>query len=728
MPHRPAALLGLLAVAALLPGTALAAGETAAELPWREASHDDAANVEAFGELTDMRSVVRLANGTFVSVGTMEAGSAPLAWRSVDGSHWEAVDIPNPGLAGMRDAAVGPDGRLIAVGYRGGSSAGDGSTQRAQVWTSADGGASWSDIPDQEGFVGSSMNAVTVSADGDWVAVGASATDRLGLTWTSPDGANWTRAADQETFVEAELLDVTAGGADGPAFIAVGGSPIIQGTVWISDDGVDWTQTAGGEALDPAFNNSSIQAVTIGGPGYVAAGYTIEIANFDAAFWTSTDGLSWIPANDPEGAGDEQPIEDVAAAPDGSLVAVGFGLLERGSVWFSADGTDWREIPASADGQFAGADPRAVVAVPHGAEVDWLVVGARGNRPGQAVILTASAWTTLDLVVSFVGSLPTPFEISLDPVVIASGAAAATGIVLLMPFPGALFNSTWEANAEEIGRWGRALRRRLGRVLPGRGDGSFWQRPAGIGAFFVLSAVLYSFLDPTFGLADIGASLITFTGMLGGLAAGTLVFALPTVAFHWLNKRELGRLRVLPGTIAVAAACVLVTRLTGFQPGYLYGLVIGFVFATELAPAAEGRSAFIAAAWMLVVALAAWFALIPVGAAAADGSLGPMVLQATLTTLVVGGLEGVAIGLLPLRFLPGEAVLAWNRRAWAGLFGIGVFAFLHVLVNPTSGYLADTERAPLLTIVALLVGFGIASIGLWAWFRFRPTGRGEVTA
>jgi hypothetical protein len=33
-----------------------------------------------------------------------------------------------------------------------------------------------------------------------------------------------------------------------------------------------------------------------------------------------------------------------------------------------------------------------------------------------------------------------------------------------------------------------------------------------------------------------------------------------------------------------------------------------------------------------------------------------------------------------------------------------------------------TEPAPLLTIVALLVAFGAASVALWAWFRFRPSG------
>jgi photosystem II stability/assembly factor-like uncharacterized protein len=244
-----AAILALLAAA--LPGVAAAADE----LAWSEVSHTDASNVAALGELTEMAAVVRLSNGTFVSVGSATAGSEPMAWRSSNGARWTAVAVPDPGLAGMRDVALGPDGRLIAVGYRGGSAAGDGSTQRAAVWTSADAGSSWTAIPDQDGFVGSAMNAVAVSADGRWVAVGASATERRALSWTSPDGMSWTRAPDLETFMEAELHDVTAGTGDGPAFIAVGGAPVIQGAVWVSDDGVSWEPTAGAGA-DPAFNNS----------------------------------------------------------------------------------------------------------------------------------------------------------------------------------------------------------------------------------------------------------------------------------------------------------------------------------------------------------------------------------------------------------------------------------------------------------------------------------------
>jgi hypothetical protein len=49
-----------------------------------------------------------------------------------------------------------------------------------------------------------------------------------------------------------------------------------------------------------------------------------------------------------------------------------------------------------------------------------------------------------------------------------------------------------------------------------------------------------------------------------------------------------------------------------------------------------------------------------------------------------------------------------------------MFAFAHILLNPQSGYLADSSRTPFLTIVALFLCFGAVSIGFWAYFRFRP--------
>ena len=73
-----------------------------------------------------------------------------------------------------------------------------------------------------------------------------------------------------------------------------------------------------------------------------------------------------------------------------------------------------------------------------------------------------------------------------------------------------------------------------------------------------------------------------------------------------------------------------------------------------------------------------------------------------------------------MRFLPGESLYARNRLAWGTLLAMGAFAFFHILINPASGYLSDTSRTPLMTVLSLLVGFCVVSVAFWAWFRFRP--------
>jgi len=174
---------------------------------------------------------------------------------------------------------------------------------------------------------------------------------------------------------------------------------------------------------------------------------------------------------------------------------------------------------------------------------------------------------------------------------------------------------------------------------------------------------------------------------------------------------------VLPGTLLVGVVCVVVSRLTGFQPGYLYGVLLGVAFAGELARADAGREAVFAAVVMLVAAVAAWLVLGTLSPD--DSSVAGIAIHTALGAIVVGGLEGVVFGMAPLRFLPGEKLWAWSRVIWAVVFGVGMFAFAHILINPESGYLGDTSRTPFFTVVALIVGFAAVSIGFWGYFRFR---------
>jgi hypothetical protein len=311
---------------------------------------------------------------------------------------------------------------------------------------------------------------------------------------------------------------------------------------------------------------------------------------------------------------------------------------------------------------------------------------------------------------SFTGSVPAPSEISTDPVVLLQSAALAALLVFLMPFPSQLFNSTLETHEDEVRRLFRIDR--LGAVVGG--IGAFWGSWPGVAVFTLLAALLYGFLDPGFGF-DLG-SLATFFGMLFGIVLVSAAFAVPIVAAH-RRHGDHPSLEVVPISLAVGVACVLLSRLTSFQPGYLYGVVIGLAFARELSGPEEGRATAIGAGLMLAVAFVSWLSL---GSLPDSDVFGLVVARTALAALMVAGLEGVVFGLLPMRFLPGEPLYRWNRVLWAGLLMVGAFAFFHILINPASGYLSDTSRTPLFTVVALLLGFSLVSVAFWAWFRFRP--------
>jgi hypothetical protein len=108
-------------------------------------------------------------------------------------------------------------------------------------------------------------------------------------------------------------------------------------------------------------------------------------------------------------------------------------------------------------------------------------------------------------------------------------------------------------------------------------------------------------------------------------------------------------------------------------------------------------------------------------------------LQTVLVTFVVAGIETLAVGLLPMRFLPGHPLYQWKRGAWFAVFALSVMGYLLILVDPANGYLSDDSRTPMLIGVIFLVTFGVVSLGTWAYFRYRPArpsgdASGEVPA
>ena len=345
----------------------------------------------------------------------------------------------------------------------------------------------------------------------------------------------------------------------------------------------------------------------------------------------------------------------------------------------------------------------------NGAGLGWEVV----VRPGDTVVVSHLTFFSPGAASRYDG----PAELGtgagghhIDPVTVAVSAAIAAGVVLFVPFPAALFNSTFEENYAEVMAAVGRLRRWFGRLFAGlfaRGRRAVTEAHAAraLNPIRPLPPRRQALSRWPPAAVPNGASTLTrrsgsrrwessascwsapfctgswirrsdrradgwaaFLGLALGMGAMLLAFGIPM----FVGGVATGRARALPGTLLVAAASVLISRLADFQPGYLYGLVIGFAFARPLAKPEEGKLDAVAAACALGLAVVSWI-LLPVVRGAADSGdehCTAAILQTAFATVVVAGLEAAAIAMLPMRFLPGERA-RWNGQGmgWAARRG-----------------------------------------------------------
>ncbi len=310
---------------------------------------------------------------------------------------------------------------------------------------------------------------------------------------------------------------------------------------------------------------------------------------------------------------------------------------------------------------------------------------------------------------------------------------------LLMIFPAQIFNSTYEENHERIDKQlvRLRLRRRAAPAIPAQPMPPDVPPPADVAtsgapprgkriAIFLACAIagtlLGGLLDPNFGLNTPSYALVI--GLFLSMLVAVLVGAFAGRAFRSVTHNGSGwYLRAIPSALLIAVVCVVVSRLTNFEPGYLYGVLGGAVFAAALDRRSEGRAEVAVTVTMLVAAVLAWVAFAPVARMAdgADPAFWLLGTDAFLGSLFIGGIEGLMFGLVPLRFLPGYRIRGWNWIAWGVLTAVVLFAFVHVLLLPEAGYLGRSTVVSVRVTIALFLAFGLASGLFWLWFRLRPT-------
>ncbi|MDQ3896742.1 MAG: hypothetical protein M3326_05740 [Actinomycetota bacterium] len=431
---------------------------------------------------------------------------------------------------------------------------------------------------------------------------------------------------------------------------------------------------------------------------------------------TSTVPPSTTTTLPPPPPGDRPPLvaltpkNEPSGPPGGGLRVAGAGYTCE-TVYFFFDGT--RIGAASPDA--AGRVSEGRLSVPGDSGTGRHRVTSSCERSGDAVVQTAF-FQVLPASVhrpAFVTALPLPDQVSLDPGQLLLSAGIAVGVILLIAFPYELFNSTMEENYDEIRGW-FGFRPRV------VGEGRSLGRAVSFFVLTALSAVVCGFLSPDFGLNT--TSLVLFVGMFVAMLVMAVVFSLPADIGIHRRFGEWGKLNFLPGSVLVSIVLVLLSRLLDFQPGYFYGALAGLAFRSALSDEVQGRMT--AANWLfsLVVSVAAFFLRAPVSEAAAQpgASTWWIGVEACLAVIFLWGVEGLAVAMLPMRFLDGRKVFRWSRTAWSVLFFLGVFATVHVLLRPGSGYVGETSGTVTIAVMVLYATFGIASAAFWAYFRYRP--------
>lgn len=313
-------------------------------------------------------------------------------------------------------------------------------------------------------------------------------------------------------------------------------------------------------------------------------------------------------------------------------------------------------------------------------------------------------------------SLIPPSKAFSSPGLIAANAGITVGAILFVTFPSQIFNRTFEEVYDDLRDWFERKVPRLRRFRT-----SLESRPSTrrdeivfVGTMLV-GSLLGALLDKGFGL-NVG-SLAGFAAMVLALVAGVAIPAVVEATYrHVRHKDAVFRLHALPAGIAVATVCVLVSRLTDFRPGYLYGIVCGVVFGRQLAKHEHGHIVALSALATLAVSVGAWFAWVPVFSHAnhPGANLGYVLADDFLAAAFVSGLVGSVFSLLPLRFLPGGDLAGWHRGAWVAVFAASLFLLVQVMLRPVTSA-AHPGSAPAVTAVVLFVVFGGISIAMRAY-------------
>jgi hypothetical protein len=318
-------------------------------------------------------------------------------------------------------------------------------------------------------------------------------------------------------------------------------------------------------------------------------------------------------------------------------------------------------------------------------------------------------------------------DIATSPSAILSNAGLSAGLLALMLIDTTIFNAILKENSFLIHgfvqrrlRWLRALLRRPHPHLPHAHLPHTPQSSSTILKPMIvlsLSALIYSLLDPNFGLNN--SSLVLFLSLFFGLAVATYVNDGGQVL---VAERRFGipfSLQFFPAAIGIAIVSIFVSRLVDIHPGIIFGFVAGAREASREEPddRQDGIINFLPMASLLIVSVLAWLAIGPVDSIAGGDTLVGTVVEASCAMLFVGSIQGLLFTLIPLQFMDGQKVWKWNKLAWLCLALPVGFLFFHTVLNQGATLASASSSHGVIALYTSAIVAWILTIVAWIYFR-----------
>ena len=350
--------------------------------------------------------------------------------------------------------------------------------------------------------------------------------------------------------------------------------------------------------------------------------------------------------------------------------------------------------------------------------------GEQDPAEGAAVADSASMLATGDPAApSVLSSLATPANAGTAPVQLGLCALLTIVLVLLVAFPTSLLNSAVEEGSDRLTAWriDRRNRRTPGPSTPSadppgslttappdtKTDRPWWWAAVGV----LIAGLISGFIDPEFGFNPGSARVL-----LSIMASFVIDVILGWSLLIWLVKRAnpeaTHSFTFKPLSLVIVVAAVIFTRLTGFEPGIIFGLVAGVAFGAMVGKRSPARAALTTLGYAFVVALLAWvlYGLMGGGAAAGESFWQTLVLE-TLAAVAIGGMAALPITLFPIKGMPGYSIWSWRRSVWALCYGIGLFAFFIVLMPMPFSW--EGVSWDIISWVGMYLSYALGALAIW---------------